>query len=277
MRARWSMSPCSADGLEAVLLQRAVQRADVALAVAEHDGVLEVFLGADGAAQDIAFFGLVRGRGDEVLGNGRGGGGGLGHLDLHRIIEELGNKALNFRRHRRREEERLAARRDQFADALDVGDEAHVEHAVGFVDDEDLDAGHQQAAAFEMVEQAAGRCDEDVDAAREFRVLVAEGEAADEERDREFVVRAVAVEAFLDLGCEFAGRFEDERARHSGPCAALFEARQHRQREARRLAGAGLGDAENVAPRDDVRDCFRLDGRWRRVARRRDGGQDLGA
>ena len=29
-------------------------------------------------------------------------------------------------------------------DALDIGDEAHVEHAVGFVDDQELDAGQQQ-------------------------------------------------------------------------------------------------------------------------------------
>ena len=53
----------------------------------------------------------------------------------------------------------------QLADALDVGDEAHVEHAVGLVDDQDLDAGQQQLAALEMVEQAAGRGDQHVDAA----------------------------------------------------------------------------------------------------------------
>ncbi len=45
------------------------------------------------------------------------------------------------------------------------GNEAHVEHAVGFVDDEDFDAGEQQLAALEMVEQPAGRCDQNVDAA----------------------------------------------------------------------------------------------------------------
>ena len=30
-------------------------------------------------------------------------------------------------------------------DALDIGDEAHVQHAVGFIDHHDLDAGHQKA------------------------------------------------------------------------------------------------------------------------------------
>ena len=72
----------------------------------------------------------------------------------------------------------------QLEDALDVGDEAHVEHAVGFVDHHDLHAGQQQLAALEVVEQAAGRGDQHVDAAVELGFLVAEGDAADQQRHR---------------------------------------------------------------------------------------------
>ena len=50
-------------------------------------------------------------------------------------------------------------------DAPDVGPEAHVEHAVGFVEDEDLDLGEVEVAALDQVEQAARRGDEQVDAA----------------------------------------------------------------------------------------------------------------
>ena len=53
----------------------------------------------------------------------------------------------------------------ELEDALDVRNEAHVEHAVGFVDDHHLDAGEQQLAALEVIEQAAGRGDQHVDAA----------------------------------------------------------------------------------------------------------------
>ena len=67
-------------------------------------------------------------------------------------------------------------------DALDVGDEAHVEHAVGFVDDEELDAGQQQLATLEMIEQTARRRDQDVDAAGDLHVLIAERHAADQKR-----------------------------------------------------------------------------------------------
>ena len=58
--------------------------------------------------------------------------------------------------------------RQQPADPLDVGNEPHVEHAVGLVDDEDLDAGQQDAAALELVEHAAGRRDQHIDAAVEL-------------------------------------------------------------------------------------------------------------
>ena len=151
-------------------------------------------------------------------------------------------------RHGRGEEQRLPRERHQLADALDVGNEAHVEHTVGLVDDENFDAGEQQLAAIEEVEQAARRRDQHVGAAHDLGFLIAEGDAADQQRDVELVIRAIFGEAFLDLRGEFARRLENERARHARPGAALFETAQHRQREGGRLAGARLGDAENVAP-----------------------------
>ena len=200
---------------------------------------------------------------------------GARDFDAHRIVQELLGDAPDFRRHGGGEEQRLAGERNELADALDVGNEAHVEHAVGFVDDQKLDAGEQEPAALEMVEQAAGRRDQHVDAARELGVLVVERNAADDERDVELVVGAVFGEAFLDLRRELARRLEDERARHAGAGAALFQHGQHRQREGRRLAGAGLRDAEHVAPGEHVRDRLFLDRGGGFVASRRDGGENF--
>ena len=149
------------------------------------------------------------------------GGRGLGHLDAHRIVQEGVGDALDFRRHGRREEQCLPRERHQLADALDVGDEAHVEHAVGFVDDEQFAAGEQQLAALGMVEQAAGRRDQHIDAAQQLGVLVVERDAADDQRDVEFVVLAVLLETLGDLRGEFARRLENERARHARAGAAL--------------------------------------------------------
>ena len=70
-------------------------------------------------------------------------------------MQELRCQALDFRRHGGGEEQRLPGEGQGLADALNVRDEAHVEHAVSLVDDEQFNAVQQQLAAFEMVEQAA--------------------------------------------------------------------------------------------------------------------------
>ena len=105
--------------------------------------------------------------------------------------------------------------------------------------------------------------------------LVAEGDAANQERHGELLVDAVAREVLLDLGGELARRLQDQRARHAGPRAAVLEDGQHRQREGRRLAGAGLGDAQNVFTGKHMRDGLLLDRGGFVVACGGDRGQDL--
>ena len=263
-----------ADG-EAVLLQGFGELRDFALAVAEDDRVLEVFGLAQQGAEHFALLPVVAGDGDLRLGDGGCGGGRLGDLDLHRIMQEGLGDAADFRRHGRREEERLAGERHQLADAFDVGDEAHVQHAVGFVDHQQFDAGEEEAAALGVVEQAARGGDEDVDAAGQLHVLVAERDAADQQRHIELLAGAVFVELFLHLRREFAGRLEDQRARHAGAGAAFFEKGEHRQHEGCGLAGTGLGDAEHVLACQNVGNRLFLNGGGGGVASGRDGGENL--
>ena len=104
------------------------------------------------------------------------------------------------------------------------GNETHVEHAVGFVDHQNLDAGQQELAALGEIEQAPGRRDDDIGAASDLGLLIAERHAADQQGDIQFVVEAVSGEGLLDLGGEFAGRLENERPRHAGPRAARARA-----------------------------------------------------
>ena len=117
-----------------------------------------------------------------------------------------------------------------------------------------VDAGEQQTSALEMIEQAARRRDQDIDAAHELGVLIVEGNAADDERDIELLAAPYFSKLSCDLGREFARRLEDQRARHAALAPGPFEHGEHRQRERGGLAGAGLRDAEHVAPREHVRD-----------------------
>ena len=126
-----------------------------------------------------------------------------------------------------------------------------------------------------MVEQPAGRCDQDVDAARQFGVLVAERNAADQKCDVELLPGAVVVEILLDLGGEFARRLKDQGAGHPGAGAALFQHGEHGKDEGSGLAGAGLGDAEDVSAGQNVGNRLFLNGGRGGVTGGRDGGEHL--
>ncbi len=84
------------------------------------------------------------------------------------------------RRHRRAEEQRLLARRQVPEHAADVGQEAHVEHAIGFVEHEELEPGQLRVGHAEVIEEAAGRGDDDVDAAAERVLLRPHADAAED-------------------------------------------------------------------------------------------------
>ena len=113
---------------------------------------------------------------------------------------------------RRREEQRLARRGGAGDDRLDVLDEPHVEHAVGFVEHEDFDAREVDAAAVEMVLQAAGRGDHDVHRLAELLQLQSVGHAADETRGAQALAVAVGVRGLVHLQRELARRRQHEDA-----------------------------------------------------------------
>ncbi len=128
-----------------MLVQGLSDDIDLCLAIAEDDRVgagfallvdqraqnLPLFLGltifAAGFEQDHALF--------DVLGRGRS----ASHFDLFRVRQEGVGDPLDLGRHGGREEQGLAGEGRQAEDALDIGDEAHVEHAVGFIHHHDFD------------------------------------------------------------------------------------------------------------------------------------------
>ena len=160
---------------------------------------------------------------------------GRGNLHAHRIVQELLGDAPDLRRHGGGEEQRLAGEWHQLADALDVGNEAHVEHAVGLVDHQELDTGEQQSSALEVIEQTARSGDQHVDAARELGILIIERYAADHQYDDELLAGAILLEAFLPAQPSRRVGSRNRRTRHSGAGASAFQQGEHRQGE-----GGGL-------------------------------------
>ena len=105
-----------------------------------------------------------------------------------------------------REQQVLARRGQQGEDLADVVDEAHVEHAVGFVQHQDLDLAQVDGLLLHVVEQAAGRGDDDVDAAAQRVDLRLHADAAVDDGGLQLQVLAVGADALLDLQRELARR-----------------------------------------------------------------------
>ena len=149
--------------------------------------------------------------------------------------------------------------------------------AVGFVDDKELHAGHQQLAALEMVEQAARRGDQHVSALVENLFLGTKGHATDQQGHGKPLALGIGLEVFGDLGGQFARRCDDQRSRHAGLGPAARQAFDQGQGKGGRLASARLGDAKDVAPGESGRDRTGLDRGRFGIASRFDGFEKFGA
>ena len=224
-------------------------------------------------AQHVAL--LVAASHDQPLLDIDVGGRRPGDLDRLGIGQELVGQLLDRRRHGRREEQGLALLGQLGADFLDIGDEAHVEHPVGLVDHQQVAVVEHDLAAAEQVHQPARRGDQHVDALFQRLDLVAHLHAANQQGHRELVIFAVFLEILGDLRGKLAGRLEDQRARHARAAAAFGEDVDHRQHEAGGLAGAGLGDADQVLAHQYRRDRALLDRRGRVIAAVCDSAQQL--
>ena len=194
------------------------------------------------------------------------------------IVERVGDDAEHGLAHGRREEQVLALGGDGVDDALHVGPEAHVEHAVGLVEDERVDLVEQDVALAEHVEQAAGGRDQEVDALADALGLRVVGNAAEDGDDAAAAVGGQRLADLLDLAAQLAGRSDDQSRRmrllavHDHRRAHVLEDGQH---EGGRLAGARLGAAHDVAAGEHARDGVLLDRRGVDVAHSGHAGQQL--
>ncbi len=192
----------------------------------------------------------------------------------HGVDQVLVGDAADLRGHRRGEERDLAARGGPRQDAVDVLGEAHAQHLVGLVEHEELDVGELERAAVDVVDDAARRAHDDLGAAREGALLRQVRRAAVHRDDLQAVdVGGERRDRVGDLHRELTRRRQHDHL-HGGE--GRVDALQQRQAERRGLAGARLGDADDVAAREQRGDRAGLHRGRRGEAEARDGGQDVG-
>jgi len=202
-------------------------------------------------------------------------------LDGCGVVQDRAGQRAHLVVKGRREEQVLAARREHREDLADVGQEAHVEHPIGLVEHEDRNLAEIHGALLDVVQQAAGRRDEDLDTRQQHLGLRFDRHAAVHDAGAQRHRAAVRADRLIHLDRELSGRDEDQRAnrvagRREARGGVLAEAVEDRQRKRRGLAGAGLGGGEDVPTLEDERDGGRLDGRGFDVALLGDGSEEVG-
>ena len=176
--------------------------------------------------------------------------GGVGRGDLHalRRIQHAGGKAPNVVGEGGGKEQALALGGQEGEHFFHVVNEAHVEHAVGFVEHEDFYGGQVNVPLPDEVEQPPGGGDEDVHARLHALNLRRHAHAAEDDGGGELQVAPVVLRRFLHLRGQLARGGEHQRAYGAGALGfALREQLQHGQHERGGFARAGLRASEQVA------------------------------
>ena len=198
----------------------------------------------------------------------RGGGAVLrGGLQLHRVVQQARGQLLDRGLKGGREQQVLPAGRQQRQDFLDVADEAHVEHAVGFIEHQDLHPIQLHGVLLGEIHQPARGGHQHVGAAPQPHHLGVDLHAPEHHIGAQVEVARIGRHVFTHLGRQLAGGGE-----HQGPhdvvagMGAVAQPLQHRQGEAGCFAGAGLGGGHHIAPRQHRRDALLLNRRGGGVA-----------
>jgi hypothetical protein len=149
-----------------------------------------------------------------------------------------------------------AARRNRPDDLLNLRTEAHVEHAVCLVDHDPPHKGQRQRAVIQQFAHASGRGDENVDAARDGLGLRRNRNLAIGAGDAQHGALRDSRGFISNLSRQLAGGTQHQRAKPRGginraATRALRNIHEQMMRdrhdERSRLAGAGLGQADDVA------------------------------
>ena len=177
----------------------------------------------------------------------------------HRVLDAGPREIGQVGRHRRREEQRLPLLRKCFQDLIDLGREPHVQHAVRFVQHQDLHLHQIDGPVPHVVQESARRRHDDVRAlAQPSDLGIHVGAAHNRRRIHEPAVSQLGYR-FLDLDGQLPGGSQDQPAGKAFRLAG--QALDHRNHEGRGLARAGLRAAKHVASREPGRYGLGLDGR----------------
>ena len=209
------------------------------------------------------------------------------HFDGHGIAGQTRSQLAHVTGKGRAEHQGLTLGRGALDDGFDVIDEAHVQHAVGFVQDQHFQVVEHGRTGVQVVEQTARGGDQHIQRALQSLELVSVRHAAHHGGDTQTLhVATIGVSRLGHLHGQFAGRCQHQ---HAGAVnLALFaalgvvatggnDALQRRQHERGGLAAARAGGYAQVGALHGSRDGLDLDGGRLGVTRVSQGAAQLRA
>ncbi len=189
-----------------------------------------------------------------------------GDFHLYRVIQHVRGELGDFPGQGRPKEQGLALPGKFGYDFADIGDETHVQHAVGLVENQDFDVVEPDTSLAEEIEQASRCRDKDIRIFSERFDLRCLRHPAEYHGGVQGEIPPVRPQALVDLEREFAGRGQDQRADALVVRFPFIEQVQHRERKRRGLASAGLRGREQVTAGEHLRNGFFLNGGRRLIA-----------
>ena len=246
----------------AVALQFAHQAVGVAFGTDENQHLLHIAAFDQVGQQGALVFGVDL---EHPVGDQIGRRIAARDFDRHRRAQHLVGEALDVFREGSRKQQALAFSRQQREDAFDIGHEAHVEHAIGLIKHQNLDARQIDRFLLHVVEQTARGGNEDFDAGAQGLDLRIDVHTAKHHRRTQAHIFCVGADVFLDLCGKLAGRRQhqgaDRMARRRRAGALLGgQQLQNRQGEAGGFSGTGLSTGHHVMSGEDGRDGLELNG-----------------
>ncbi|MNZ67232.1 hypothetical protein D3C78_854700 [compost metagenome] len=152
------------------------------------------------------------------------------------------------------EQHGLLAVRALVAQTLDVFGKAHVEHAVGFVENDHLDMLQVQVAGIELLEQAARGADQHVRHLAQHRGLFLEVFTTSDQASLDEGELGETLDFLEGLLRQLAGRQQHQGTNLDALLLEVHQAVEHRQDEGCGLAATGLRRHPQVTPLQRQRD-----------------------
>ena len=235
------------DDAEAAVLQRSVQPAHAFAGGAEADRGLGFM---EAQQVDHRVLDLRGAYGDRLVGDVAMAAGLADEAEAQRVALVAFGKTRDRARHCRGEQQRAARLGSRVEDLLEVLAKAHVEHLVGFVEDDTGEFGQIERTALEMVAQSSGGPDDDRRPRAQRTAFLARIHPADAGGDAQSRTGIEPAKLAADLQRQFARRGDDQHQRAFGQRRAADRIEQfgrQRETEGDGLAAAGLGGNDQIA------------------------------